>query len=80
VYEFFTENINARNKFPQSAAAPRPLGSPDNIYQYQSEGIFKQNQLIVNSSVELARSFVVRLLHTELRQQRYWRGPEAFRP
>jgi hypothetical protein len=33
--------------------SPRPLGSSDNIYQYQSEGIFKQNQLIVNSSVRM---------------------------
>jgi Carboxypeptidase regulatory-like domain len=56
VHEFFTENINAPecSVFPcNAAAAPRPLGSPDNIYQYQSEGIFKQNQLIVNSSVRI---------------------------
>jgi hypothetical protein len=56
VHEFFTENINAPecSAFPCNAAtAPRPLGSSDNIYQYQSEGIFKQNQLIVNSSVRI---------------------------
>ena len=56
VHEFFTENINAPicSAFPcDAAAAPRPLGSPDNIYQYQSEGIFKQNQLIVNSSIRI---------------------------
>jgi len=56
VHEFFTENINAPlcAALPCNAAtAPRPLGSPDNIYQYQSEGIFKQNQLIVNSSVRI---------------------------
>jgi hypothetical protein len=55
VHEFFSENINAPecSAFPCDAAAPRPLGSPDNIYQYQSEGIFKQNQLIVNSSVRV---------------------------
>src|SRR6202043_3840362 len=56
VHEFFTENINAPmcSAFPcNAAAAPRPLGSPDNIYQYQSEGVFKQNQLIVNSSIRI---------------------------
>jgi hypothetical protein len=56
VHEFFTANINAPecSAFPCNAAtAPRSLGSPDNIYQYQSEGIFKQNQLIVNSSIRV---------------------------
>jgi hypothetical protein len=56
VHEFFTENINAPvcSAFPcDTSTAPRPLGSPDNIYQYQSEGVFKQNQLIVNSSVRI---------------------------
>jgi Carboxypeptidase regulatory-like domain len=55
VHEFFTENINAPecSALPCNAAAPRPLGSPDNIYQYQSEGVFKQNQLIVNSSIRI---------------------------
>jgi Carboxypeptidase regulatory-like domain/TonB dependent receptor len=55
-HEFFTENINAPicSAFPcDVSTAPRPLGSPDNIYQYQSEGIFKQNQLIVNSGVRI---------------------------
>jgi len=56
VHEFFTENINAPecSAFPcNPGAAPRPLASTNNIYQYQSEGIFKQNQLIVNSSVRI---------------------------
>ena len=56
VHEFFTENINAPecSVFPcNPGTAPRPLVSTDNIYQYQSEGIFKQNQLIVNSSVRI---------------------------
>jgi hypothetical protein len=56
VHEFFTENINAPecSAFPcNPGSAPRPLTSTDNIYQYQSEGIFKQNQLIVNSSVRI---------------------------
>ena len=56
VHQFFTENINA----PICAVspcdpvtAPHPLGNPDNVYQYQSEGVFKQNQLIINSSVRM---------------------------
>jgi hypothetical protein len=56
VHEFFTENINAPecSAFPCNAGSvPRPLATTDNIYQYQSEGIFKQNQLIVNSSVRI---------------------------
>ena len=56
VHEFFTENINPPecSAFPcNPGTAPRPLASTDNIYQYQSEGIFKQNQLIVNSSVRI---------------------------
>jgi hypothetical protein len=56
VHEFFTENINDPecSAFPCNAAtASRPLGSPANIYQYQSEGVFKQNQLIVNSSIRI---------------------------
>ena len=40
--------------FPCDASTvPRPLGRSNNIYQYQSEGVFKQNQLIVNSSVRM---------------------------
>ncbi len=56
VHQFFTENINAPEctSFPcDASAAPRPLGGSGNIYQYQSEGIFKQNQIIVNSSIRL---------------------------
>jgi hypothetical protein len=56
VHQFFTENINA----PACASlpcdpitSPHPSGNTDNIYQYQSEGIFKQNQLIVNSSIRV---------------------------
>jgi len=56
VHQFFTENINPPicTAFPcDPAANPHVLGIPDNIYQYQSEGIFKQNQLIMNTSVRM---------------------------
>jgi carboxypeptidase family protein len=55
VHQFFTENINAPlcSSFPcDPQSSPRPNGT-NNIYQYQSEGIFKQNQLIINSSVRM---------------------------
>jgi Carboxypeptidase regulatory-like domain len=59
VHQFFTENINAPicSTFPCDPANtvqnPRPIPNAGNIYQYQSEGIFKQNQFIINSSVRM---------------------------
>jgi hypothetical protein len=56
VHQFFTENINPPicTAFPcDPAANPHAFGSPDNIYQYQSEGVFKQNQFILNTSVRM---------------------------
>ena len=44
-HQFFLSNINA----PVSGV--RPLGGAANIYQYNSEGIFRQNQLITNLRV-----------------------------
>jgi hypothetical protein len=56
VHQFFTENINAPicSAFPcDPSKSPHPMGNTDNVYQYQSGGIFKQNQLILNSSVRM---------------------------
>ena len=61
-HQFFTENVNSPEctTLPCDAStAARPLGGSDNIYQYQSEGIFKQNQLIINSSVRLGTKLSV---------------------
>jgi hypothetical protein len=55
-HQFFTENINAPIclALPCASTDPRPIaGNLDNIYQYQSEGVFKQNQFIINSSIRL---------------------------
>jgi len=49
VHQFYTDNLNAFNP----VVGERPLGLDENIFQYQSEGIFKQNQLIVNGSVRM---------------------------
>ena len=55
--QLLTRNVNA--PFPGTfdpadpASGVRPLGDIGNIYQYESEGIFRQQQLIVNSNVRL---------------------------
>jgi len=49
-HQFFANFINANQVPPGALAAPPPS---EIIYQYQSEGVFKQNQLIVNSSIRM---------------------------
>ena len=56
VHQFFTENINAPicSTLPcDPSTALHPLGNSANVYQYQSEGIFRQQQLIINSSIRM---------------------------
>jgi hypothetical protein len=50
VHEFYTDNLN-----PVDPSTGQRLISSEagNIFQYQSEGIFKQNQLIVNGSIRM---------------------------
>ncbi len=50
VHAFFTNNINAPNP---ANSGQRPLPNQGNIFQYQSDGVFSQNQLIVNSSIRM---------------------------
>jgi hypothetical protein len=47
VHQFYTDNLN-----PVDPANP-PAVLPSPILQYESEGIFKQNQLIVNGSIRM---------------------------
>jgi hypothetical protein len=47
VHQFYTDNIN-----PIDPANP-PSTPVNPIFQYQSEGIFKQNQVIVNGSIRM---------------------------
>jgi len=51
-HQLFLSNANAPlpGTFPPGI---RPLGDSDNIYQYDSEGIFRQNQLIANFRTNL---------------------------
>jgi hypothetical protein len=56
-HQLFLRNINAPLPGTYNPAIPtsgvRPLGGTDNIYQYDSEGVFRQNQMIVNSRFSL---------------------------
>src|SRR6266481_2892143 len=49
-HQFFTNFINANPIPPGATVAPAPSQI---LYQFQSEGVFKQNQLIVNSSIRM---------------------------
>jgi len=53
VHQFYTNNLNPFLPATATSPAGRPLPSQGNIFQYQSEGTFKQNQLIVNGSVRM---------------------------
>jgi Carboxypeptidase regulatory-like domain len=50
VHEFYTNNLN-----PADPMTGQRVNFPDagNIFQYQSQGIFKQNQVIVNGSIRM---------------------------
>jgi hypothetical protein len=51
LHQLVSENINA-----PSADGTRPYGDVGNIYQYQSAGTFKQNQLMANSQLVLGKN------------------------
>jgi len=55
VHTQLIRNINAPvgPTFNPDDVSERPLGTLENVYQYGTEGIFKQNQLIVNGSLRL---------------------------
>lgn len=47
IHALLSDNINA----PLPTTGLRPNGTDENIYQYQSGGVFRQNQLVTNFSV-----------------------------
>jgi len=57
-HQLFLRNINAPLPGTFTPGDPssgvRPLGGSENIYQYDSEGIFRQNQLILNSRISVS--------------------------
>ncbi len=58
VHQFLSRNINAPLPGTYSPADPtsgvRPLGNQVSIYQYESSGVFRQNQLILNFRTRVA--------------------------
>jgi hypothetical protein len=58
VHQFLTDNVNAFLPGTYDAATgtgARPNGVNENIYQFQSGGVYNQNQLMVNYSVRAKR-------------------------
>jgi hypothetical protein len=59
VHQFLVSNINTPLPGTYNPADPtsgvRPFGNVGNIFQYQSDGIYDQKQLIVNSNVRMAK-------------------------
>jgi hypothetical protein len=51
VHQFLSLNANAPLPGTPFSSGPRPDPTAGNIYQYASEGIFKQNQLITNFNI-----------------------------
>jgi hypothetical protein len=49
VHQFYTNNLNPADPI----TGERPNGINENLFQYQSEGTFKQNQLIINGSIRM---------------------------
>ncbi len=56
VHQYVTLNINAPLPGTYIPGTPnsgiRPYGNNDNLYQYTSEGVFNQNQLIANTRIQ----------------------------
>jgi hypothetical protein len=56
--QFLTRNINAPfNSGDPTDPSVRPYGNLDNLYQYTSEGTFKQSQLIINTNMRVGSRF-----------------------
>ena len=65
VHQFISQNINAPTSFDSNGnpltylVPPAPGAHPEIIKQFQSEGVFRQNQLIANVNVRTSRYFSV---------------------
>jgi hypothetical protein len=58
VHQLYSDNINAflpGTYNPDTGTGVRPNGINENLYQYQSGGIYNQNQIITNFSVRAKR-------------------------
>ncbi len=63
-HQFLTNNVNAPEPGTFPANPVYPNGVPENIFQYESAGIFRQNQLIVNANVRAGARFTLVTYYT----------------
>ncbi len=59
VHQYLSNNVNAflpGTYDPASGTGTRPNGINENIYQFQSGGVYNQNQVVVNYSVRARRA------------------------
>jgi len=52
LHQYLSKDVNAYTSEANGQAGIRPNGVNENIYQFQSGGLYKQNQLMVNYSVQ----------------------------
>ena len=65
VHQLITRDINAPDPANPDNARPNP--SLSNLYQYESAGLYNQNQMIANFNVRGSQGFALRLLYPQLR-------------
>ena len=65
-HQFFTNNVNAPEPSSYSyldptavTGADRPNGANENIFEYESEGLFKQRQLMTSLTLHAARKLTI---------------------
>jgi len=65
--QLFSNNVNTPFLGQYDPAAPllnRPLGPIGNVYEYESEGIFRQNQLFVQGTVRAGAKLLITAYYT----------------
>ena len=61
VHQLLTDNVNAPQiNFVPTPLGTRPFGIDENVYRYESEGIFKQNEVILNFNIRAASKLTLR--------------------
>ena len=83
-HQLFLRNANAPLPGTYDPSDPtsgvRPFGGTTNIYQYNSEGVFVQNQMIVNGRVSVGTKlslfgfYSLNFSNSDLGAGRRWRG------
>ena len=62
--QLLTNNINTPEPGTFPASPVYPNGIPENIFQYESAGIYRENQLIVNTNVRAGAKFMLVAYYT----------------